>query len=97
MNDQIFKFTKSYMEHEIQRGCKASGVRKIRLHDLRHSHASMLINMGIEPFEIKNRLGHERIYTTIDTYCHLYPDKQNEIADRLDSIKEKKDINGGMN
>lgn len=96
IDDQIFKFTKSFMEHEMERGCKLSGVRKIRLHDLRHSHASLLINMGVEPLEIKNRLGHEKIYTTIDTYCHLYPDRQRSIADKLDFIRNRDDINGGM-
>lgn len=52
--------------------------------------------MGVEPLEIKNRLGHEKIYTTIDTYCHLYPDRQRSIADKLDFIRNRDDINGGM-
>lgn len=62
----------------------------------RQTHASLLINMGVEPLEIKNRLGHEKIYTTIDTYCHLYPDRQRSIADKLDFIRNRDDINGGM-
>lgn len=40
-DERMFRFTKSYMEHEIVRGIKASGVKRIRLHDLRHSHVSL--------------------------------------------------------
>ena len=75
---------KSYMEHEIIRGIKASGVKRIRLHDLRHSHASLLVEMGFTPLAIADRLGHEKIETTLNTYSHLYPNKQGEIADRLE-------------
>ena len=45
-SERMFSFTKSYLGHEMERGCKASGVKKIRIHDLRHSHVSLLINMG---------------------------------------------------
>ncbi len=44
----------------MQRGIKESGVKRIRVHDLRHSHASMLIELGFSPLEIANRLGHEK-------------------------------------
>lgn len=83
--DRLFPFTKYFMEHEMQRGIKASGVKKIRLHDLRHSHASLLIEMGFTPLAIAERLGHERIETTMNTYAHLYPNKQGQLADRLNS------------
>lgn len=69
----------------MQRGIRKSGVKRIRLHDLRHSHASMLVEMGFSPLEIANRLGHEKIETTLNTYSHLYPDKQEKLADRLDT------------
>lgn len=49
-----------------------------------HSHASMLVEMGFSPLEIANRLGHENIETTLNTYSHLYPNKQEKLADRLD-------------
>ena len=58
-NDRLFHITKYYLEHEMQRGIKESGVKRIRVHDLRHSHASMLIELGFSPLEIANRLGHE--------------------------------------
>lgn len=68
-------------------GCKLSGVEQIRIHDLRHSHASLLIEMGFSPLLIKERLGHEDIKTTLQTYSHLYPSKQEELIDKLNDIR----------
>ena len=84
-NDRLFPITKYYLEHEMQRGIKESGVKRIRVHDLRHSHASMLIELGFSPLEIANRLGHEKVETTLNTYAHLYPNKQTKLVERLDS------------
>ena len=84
-DDRMFPITKYYLEHEMQRGIKESGVKRIRVHDLRHSHASMLIELGFSPLEIENRLGHEKVETTLNTYAHLYPNKQTKLAERLDS------------
>ena len=84
-DDRLFPITKYYLEHEMQRGIKESGVKRIRVHDLRHSHASMLIELGFSPLEIANRLGYEKVETTLNTYAHLYPNKQTKLAERLDS------------
>ena len=84
-NDRLFHFTKSYIEHEMQRGIAKSGVKRIRLHDIRHSHASHLIEIGVAPLAIAERLGHERIQTTLETYAHLYPNKQEAMAEKLDA------------
>ena len=81
-NDRLFPITKYYLEHEMQRGIKESGVKRIRVHDLRHSHASMLIELGFSTLEIANRLGHEKVETTLNTYSHLYPNKQTKLAER---------------
>lgn len=51
-----------------------------------HSHASLLVEKGVPPLAISERLGHEDIQTTLNTYSHLYPNKQNEIADMLSSL-----------
>lgn len=83
--DRLFPVTKGYLTSEMKRGVKISGVKKIRLHDLRHSHASLLIEMGFTPLAIAERLGHERIETTMNTYAHLYPNKQEQMAEKLDS------------
>lgn len=84
--NRIFPYTKYFLTHEMQRGCKKSGVKKIRIHDIRHSHASLLVEMGFSPLLIAERLGHERVQTTMETYSHLYPNKQVEVANRLDSL-----------
>ncbi len=58
-DDRLFPITKYYLEHEMQRGIKKSGVKRIRLHDLRYPHASLLIELGFSPLEIGNRLDSE--------------------------------------
>lgn len=85
-NDRLFPYTKSFLYHEMEKACKASGVKRIRVHDIRHSHASLLIEMGFSPLLIAERLGHEKVQTTLDTYSHLYPNKQIEVAKKLDTI-----------
>ena len=85
-NDRLFPYTKHLLNHEMLRGCKKSGVKKIRVHDLRHSHASLLIEMGCQPLLIADRLGHEKIQTTLNTYSHLYPNKQAEVAQQLENL-----------
>lgn len=60
----------------MKRGSKIANVKRIRTHDLRHSHASLLVEMGCSPILIQERLGHEEIETTLRTYSHLYPNKQ---------------------
>jgi len=87
--DRIFRFTKSYLTNEMIRGVKESGVKKIRLHDLRHSHCSHLIELGFTPVAIAERLGHEKVETTLNTYTHLYPNKQSEIANKLEEEYRK--------
>ncbi|MGE6616403.1 tyrosine-type recombinase/integrase [Bacillus mycoides] len=55
-----------------------SKVKKILLHEFRHSHASYLINKGVSPLVVAQRLGHSNVATTLNTYSHLYPSKQAE-------------------
>lgn len=86
-DERLFTVTKFYLNHEMKRGCKNSGIKKIRVHDLRHSHASLLIELGFSPLLIQERLGHEDIQTTLNTYAHLYPNKQEEVSNKLDKIK----------
>ena len=71
--------------HEMDRGAKAAGVKRIRIHDLRHSHISLLIDMGFSAVAIADRVGHESIDITYQ-YAHLFPSKQTEMADRLDDV-----------
>ena len=81
--DRIFPITKSYLHHEMDRGSKEQGVKRIRIHDIRHSHVSLLIEMGFSAVAIADRVGHESIDITY-RYAHLFPSKQGEIADKLE-------------
>lgn len=63
-----------------------AGVHRIKIHALRHSHASLLIQMGENPLIIKDRLGHEDIQTTLGTYGHLYPNSNFEVASKLKGV-----------
>ena len=62
--DRLFAVTKSHLEKEIKRGAEVAGLKKIRVHDLRHSHASLLISQGVDIATISSRLGHEKSSTT---------------------------------
>lgn len=85
--DRIFYFSKSALDKDIKRLAEKADLPPIRVHDLRHSHASMLIEMGFSPLEIANRLGHESVKTTLDTYSHLYPDKDQKLAGALNNLR----------
>lgn len=78
----------SFFSKKIKKICSRSKTPfpSIRLHDFRHSHVALLIDNKEEPVAIKERLGHASITTTIDTYGHLYPNKQKEMSDKLDSL-----------
>jgi len=81
-NTRLFTFSKSYLHHEMDRGVKATGVKRIRIHDVRHSHVAHLIELGFSPLAIAERMGHEGINITFN-YAHLYPSKQKALADKL--------------
>ncbi len=85
--DRIFAVNKSYLHREMDRGAKAAGVKRIRIHDLRHSHISLLIDMGFSAVAIAERVGHESIEITY-RYAHLFPSKQKEMASRLNDINK---------
>ena len=82
-NDRIFPITKSYL-HEMRRGSKEAGVKRIRIHDLRHSHISLLIDMGFSAVAIADRVGHESIDITF-RYAHMFPSRQVDMAQRLNN------------
>jgi integrase len=80
--ERLFPVSKSYLHHEMTRGSTAQGIKRIRIHDLRHSHVSLLIEMGFSAVAIADRVGHESIDITY-RYAHLFPSKQSEMADKL--------------
>jgi integrase len=64
------------------------GLPEIRFHDTRHSHSTLLLKKNVHPKLVQERLGHSRITITLDTYSHVLPSMQKEVADTLDSILE---------
>ncbi len=86
---RLFAYHKTNIIRHFKRAADFTNTKEIRLHDLRHSHASHLIELGVSPVLIQERLGHEDIETTLNTYSHLYPNKQEEISKRLELFKPK--------
>ena len=87
---RLFSVTKSYLDHEMRRGVKESGVKKIKVHGLRHSHVSLLIHMGFTVLAIADRMGHEAEKVTLK-YAHLFPTVQTEMAQKLDMERMTKE------
>ena len=81
-DSRLFPVSKHYLKHEMERGCKETGVKKIRVHDIRHSHVSLLIDMGFSALAIADRVGHESVHITY-RYAHLFPTRQKEMAQKL--------------
>lgn len=87
--DLIFNFSKSYLHYEMDRGFKKSQVKRIRIHDLRHSHVALLIEFGFSATAIADRVGYELIDITY-RYAHLFPSKQKEMALSLTQVRSNK-------
>ena len=98
-DDRIFPVTKYYLNHEMERGCKACGVKKIRVHDLRHSHVSLLINMGYTALAIGKRVGHSAEKINLPFMHTCFPSVQLDMAEQLDAENMKEEPNemgGGL-
>ena len=74
------------IENKNRQYAEAAGLPKIRIHDFRHSHASLLANEGINIQEIARRLGHSKIEMTWNTYSHLYPREEERAVKLLNQI-----------
>lgn len=87
-SDRLFPVSKGYIEAEMKRGIREQGLKPIRVHDLRHSHVSLLINSGYSALEIADRMGHESIDITY-RYAHLFPNVQRDMASKLDALNRE--------
>ena len=90
--ERLFPITKNYLHREMTRGADAAGVKRIRIHDLRHSHISLLIEMGYSAVAIADRVGHESINITYN-YAHLFPSTQTDMADKLNNFRKEQTQN----
>lgn len=88
-DERLLVVTKYFLAFKLKRGCKASGVKRIRVHVILHSHVSLLIKMSFSALVIAERMGHEAVDITY-RYAHLFPTKQEEMVAALDGAK------GGM-
>ena len=88
--ERIFTISKSYLNYEMERGAKLAGLKKIKVHGLRHSHISLLINLGYSALAIGERVGHEAVEITY-RYAHLFPTVQTEMANKLDVERMEKE------
>jgi integrase len=91
-NDRLFPLSKSYLYRKMEQGSKEMGLQRIRVHDLRHSHVSLLIHMGYSAVAIAERMGHESIDITF-RYAHLFPTVQRQMAADLNALQEGGDEN----
>jgi integrase len=91
-NDMIFPSSTgtpmdpSNLYHNFKRLLKEEGLPKIRFHDLRHTAATLMLQQGVHPKVVQERLGHSDISMTLNTYSHVLPVMQDEAAEKLDIL-----------
>lgn len=84
-SDRLFIFSDNAPRRTLARVCKSSGVKQIRLHDIRHSHVSLLIDLGFPAMLIAERIG-DTVDMVNTVYGHLYPNRHEEVADKLQEL-----------
>ncbi|MEG2347993.1 MAG: site-specific integrase [Cetobacterium sp.] len=84
--NRLFQIDRTNVSKQIKKFATLAGVKEIRIHDLRHSHASLLIHLGVNPLAISKRLGHEKVDTTLNVYSHLYPNASEKIVEMLENL-----------
>lgn len=75
------------IDRRFHQAADAGGVKRIRIHDLRHSCASLLIHKGVSIVAVSRHLGHSSVKQTLDTYSHMLPDDQEMILKSLSSLE----------
>lgn len=73
----------AYFRDELKKFLSTHNLKQFSVHSLRHTHASLLFEAGIEPKTISDRLGHSNIQTTLNMYTHLNDKQRSDVADRL--------------
>lgn len=83
---RLFEISKQSLYYPMKKYSEVANLPRIRIHDIRHSHVALLIEKGVSPLAIADRLGHDDVTVTLGIYGHLYPNKQKEIADILEAL-----------
>lgn len=83
--ERIFPITDRAIQKKMKQKTEQDKLKPIRVHDLRHSHIALLIEKGMQPLVIAQRVGHDSVNTTMNIYGHLYPNKQKQVADLLNA------------
>lgn len=85
LEDRIFPITDRAIQKKMKQKTEQAKLKPIRVHDLRQSHIALLIEKGMQPLVIAQRVGHDSVNTTMNIYGHLYPNKQKQVADMLNA------------
>ena len=88
-DSRLFTLSPSTLRRHVERCSKELGLVRLRLHDFRHSHVSLLANMGFTLFEVGERMGHESEAVTA-RYAHMFPGVQKEMARKMDVVRWEK-------
>ena len=86
VNERLFVVPSGAVRKKLIEGAEKAGVKKIRIHDLRHSHASLLINLGANILLVSKRLGHESPEITLKIYAHLFPTVETDIINKISKL-----------
>ena len=78
------------LQEFLKRSLQIAGLPPIRFHDLRHTHATLLLQQGVHPKIVAERLGHANVGMTLDTYSHVLPNMQQEAVQKLDEALQRK-------
>ncbi len=87
-SDRLIPRSADFIKYHLREGCEKSGVPRIRIHDIRHSHVSLLIDQGFTAAAIAERVGHKHISTTMNVYAHLFPDRKATLVRALERMRE---------
>lgn len=88
--DRIFEtITSHFLRRALNYNAEATGLKTIRVHDLRHSCCSLLFHLGCTPLEVKNYLGHKNIQITLNIYAHLYPEALDDVSKKIQAIEQR--------
>lgn len=89
--DRAFHYTKVIMGRKLRAYCPTAGVKRIRVHDLRHSHVSLLINLDFKPILIAERIG-DSVDMVNNVYGHLYPNEHSALVDKLEELNNSTNL-----